>query len=157
MHHYWQQTIGHNNQQECGHLAQHLQCIMLFICQYRVCIIYKHSPNLYIMDWLSQNNQTENSNQETPGMNVDVPISKYTNIHNNRRYTGDNSTGCRSLKAEIIHNTKLATQKEEIEQSMKHYWPIRPELKMIDYNDMKSRRIIIPSPLQRQILEQLHS
>ena len=37
------------------------------------------------------------------------------------------------------------------------YWPIRNELALIDYTAMKGKRIIIPFPLQKQILQQLHS
>ena len=37
-------------------LPQQLQCILLWIHQYRMCIIYKPCADLYIMDWLSNNN-----------------------------------------------------------------------------------------------------
>ena len=41
---------------------------------------------------------------------------------------------------------------------MKHHWPIRHELAMIDGISMKGKGIIIITfLLQRQILEQLHS
>ena len=51
-------------------LYQHLQLIMLHIHQYRLHILYKPGPNLYIADWLSQNNHTENRDQEITGMNM---------------------------------------------------------------------------------------
>ena len=35
-------------------LSQHLQCIMLYIHQYRVCILYKPSTDLYMVESLSQ-------------------------------------------------------------------------------------------------------
>ena len=47
--------------------------------------------------------------------------------------------------------------KDEVEHSMKHFWPVRSEPAMIDCTTMKSRRLIIPFLLQKQILEQLHS
>ena len=45
-------------------LSQQLQSIRLHIHQYRVCIIYKPSPDLYISHWLSQNNHTENKDRK---------------------------------------------------------------------------------------------
>ena len=55
-------------------LSQQLQHIMLGIHQYRLHIIYKPGPNLSIVDWLSQNNHTENRDQEITGMNVNVSV-----------------------------------------------------------------------------------
>ena len=40
-------------------LFQQLKHIMLHTHQYRVCIIYRPGPHLYITDWLSRNNHTE--------------------------------------------------------------------------------------------------
>ena len=45
---------------------------MLHIYQYRVCIIYKPGPDLYIADWLSQYNYTKNRDQEITDMNINV-------------------------------------------------------------------------------------
>ena len=92
-------------------LLQHLQCIMLCIYQYRVHIIYKPDPELYIVDWLFQNNHTENRNQEIIGMNVNmhaistlVDISICSSIE-------DKQVATQLDEAQIIHNTRQATQK----------------------------------------------
>ena len=46
-----------------------------------VCIIYKSGPNLYIVDWLSQNNFTEDRDQEITGKNINVnAISTLVNM-----------------------------------------------------------------------------
>ena len=45
-------------------LSQKLQCIMLRIHQYRVCIIYKPGPDLYIAYWLFWNKHAENRGQK---------------------------------------------------------------------------------------------
>ena len=45
---------------------------MLRIHQYMVHITYKLDPDLYIMDWQSQNNHAENGDQEVAGMNINV-------------------------------------------------------------------------------------
>ena len=49
--------------------------------QYRVRIIYKPGPDLFIADWLSRQNHKENKDEEIPGMplNVDT-IQTNTNI-----------------------------------------------------------------------------
>ena len=78
-------------------------------------------------------------------------------MHINRGYTGGNSKGCRPIKAKIIYNTGLVTQKYEVEQSMKKYQPIRHELAMIKGIDMIGKGIIISFIYQSQILQQLHS
>ena len=59
-------------------------------------------------------------------------------------------------EAEIIYNAGLATQKNELEHSMRHCWPKRSELAMIGGIAMKNKRIVIPFLLQKQILKQLH-
>ena len=51
----------------------------------------------------------------------------------------------------------MKKMKDEVEQSMKHYWSSRHKLPMINGIAMKSKRIIIPFLLQRQIQELLHS
>ena len=60
-------------------------------------------------------------------------------------------------KDEVIYNTGLAIQKKEAIHSRKQYWPIRSKLAIIDGITMKGKRIRIPFPLQKQILQQLHS
>ena len=39
---------------------------------------------------------------------------------------------------------------------MRQYWPIRNKPAMINGIAVKNKRIIIPFPLQKQILQQLH-
>ena len=84
-------------------------------------------------------------------------VSEYTNMDINRKYTGSDPTACRPQKLKIRHNTSLATQKDKVEQNMKHYWLVRHELAVIDGITMKSKSIIIPFLLQRQILDLLHN
>ena len=54
---------------------------MLCIHYYRVCIICKSGSDLYRVDWLFQNNHTENGDQEITTMNLNVhPISTSVNV-----------------------------------------------------------------------------
>ena len=49
-------------------LAQQLQCIMLHIHQYSVCILYKTGPTLCMADILLCHYDVENGDHEIPGM-----------------------------------------------------------------------------------------
>ena len=53
-------------------LFQFLQCIMLNMHNYIVHIIYDHGPDLYIMDFLSHNNHTENKDQQIAEMSITI-------------------------------------------------------------------------------------
>ena len=53
-------------------LSQHLECIMLYIHQYSVHILYKAGIELYIAHWLSHHNCVENQDQEIAGMNASI-------------------------------------------------------------------------------------
>ena len=59
------------------------------------------------------------------------------------------------LKGYIIRG--LPHTKEAVEQGVEKYWPIRNELTTIDGIAVKGKHIIIPYPLQRQFLVQLHN
>ena len=45
---------------------------MLHIHQYKVCILYKPGPDLYIACWLSNHNLSENKDQEIAGLNINI-------------------------------------------------------------------------------------
>ena len=53
-------------------LSQQLQCIELHIHQSNVCILYMLVPDLYILDWLSHHNHTEEKVQQIAGMNINI-------------------------------------------------------------------------------------
>ena len=59
--------------------------------------------------------------------------------------TGSNARGCTPAGAEGIHNIGLPHWNEEVDHSMRQYWPIRSELAIIDGIVMRGKRIIIPS------------
>ena len=62
-------------------VTQWLQCILLTIHQYRTHIIYKPGPDIYIVDWLSRQNNAENKDGETAGMQLRInAIDATTNI-----------------------------------------------------------------------------
>ena len=53
-------------------LSQCIQHILLKIHQYRVQIIYKHGPEIFIADWLSRHNHTEGKDKPIKGMDIQV-------------------------------------------------------------------------------------
>ena len=55
-------------------LSQCIQCILLKIHQYRVQIIYKPGPEIFIADWLSRHNHTEGKDKPIKGMDIQVDM-----------------------------------------------------------------------------------
>ena len=54
------------------------------------------------------------------------------------------------MKAKIIHRTRLASQKGDAKQSMKHYWPIRS-----DNNNNNNNTFSIAETITEVVLQQL--
>ena len=65
-------------------------------------------------------------------------------MHTHRGHTGGNmeDTNLQQLKKYIIQGWPL--KKEDVEHSMRPYWPKRSKLAIIDGIAMKGKRIIIP-------------
>ena len=59
-------------------LLQHMQHILLKIHQYRVQIIYKPGPKIFIADWLSQHNHVEG--KDKPIKDMDIRIDAIQNV-----------------------------------------------------------------------------
>ena len=124
-------------------LSQWLQCIMLHIHQISMCILYKPSANLYIADWLSQHNHTENRDQDIAGVNinihtvstvVDVPVCML--IEDLRAAMRKDA----ELQMPQVHKIKAWPQnKDETEPSLRRYSPIRHDLAMINGVAMKGK------------------
>ena len=51
-------------------MSQRIQCILLRIHQYKVRILYKSGPEIFIADWLSQHNHKENKDEAMCGMDI---------------------------------------------------------------------------------------
>ena len=142
-------------------LSQHIQCILLKIHQYRVQIIYKPGPEIFIADWLLRHNHTEGKDQPIKGMDVWVDTIQ----------TAMDMPECISM-AEIQqalsqdnHLQKLrgiiiagwADSRDELHADLQPYWSYRDELAVIDGIILKGRCIIMPNSLRQQVLNQLHT
>ena len=55
-------------------LLQCMQCILLKVNQYRVQIIYKPGPKIFIADWLSQLNHEEGKDKPIKDMDIRIDI-----------------------------------------------------------------------------------
>ena len=145
-------------------IAVHTMQILLNIHQYRVQIIYKPGPEIFIADWLSQHNHKDGKRQahqrygyknrchtkcDRHPRNVS-PCHRFSK-HQCRTW-GQSPTTC--LK-DIIITVWLST-KDELHSDLGLYWSYRDDLAVIDGVVMKGRCIIIPVVLRHEVLDQLH-
>ena len=69
-HHHRPQTTCSYVKKDMATLWQCIQYIMLKIHQYRVQILYKPGPEIFIADWLSRNNHVEGKDKPIKDMDV---------------------------------------------------------------------------------------
>ena len=140
-------------------LLQHIQCILLKIHQYRVQIIYKPGPEIFIADWLLWHNLVEGKDKPIKDMDIRVDaIQSMTDIPEcmsiaqiQQASAQDNHLQC--LKDFII--TGWPSTKDELHADLKPCWSYRDELAVIDGIVLKGRHIVIPNSLRQQVLDQL--
>ena len=134
---------------------------MLHIHQYRVCIIHKPGPDLYIADWLSRNNHAEDRDQEIIGMNKNVnAISTAVNMlvcisTEDIQVVTYEDASLEKVRLYVIQG--LPHKEDKLEHNIVHSWPIRSKLAINDGITIKVKGIVIFFLLQKQILWQLHS
>ena len=142
-------------------LSQNIQHILLKIHQYRVQIIYKPGPKIFIADWLLRHNHVEGQNKPIKDTDVRVDaIKSMTDMPEcismaemQQASTQDDHLQC--LKSFIIAG--WPNTKDELHADLKPYWSYRDELAVIDGIPLKGRHIIIPNSLRQQVLGQLHT
>ena len=93
-------------------LSQMIQCILLKIHQYRVQVIYKPGPDIFIADWLSRHNHVEGKDQLIKGVELWVDIIQTTT----------DMPECLSMR-----DLQQASSKDSHIQKLKHFiitgWP----------------------------------
>ena len=105
---------------------QHIQCILLKIHHYRVQIIYKPGPKIFIADWLSWHNHAEGKDKPIKDMKIRIDaIQKVTDIpecmsisHIQQATTQDNHFQC--LKSFLIAG--WPSTKNDLLSDLKPYW-----------------------------------
>ena len=142
-------------------LLQCIQCILLKIHQYRVQIIYKPGPEIYIADWLLWHNHVEGKDKPIKDMDVRVDAKQsMTDIPNCISMAEIQQASAQDdhpqyLKGFIIEG--WPSTKDELHADLKPYCLYRDKLAVIDGIILKGRHIVIPNSLRQQILEQLHT
>ena len=141
-------------------LLQRIQCILLKLHQYRVQVIYKPGPDIFIADWLSRHNHVEGKDQPIKEMELWVDVIQTTTDMSeclsmtDLQQASSQDSHIKKLKYFII--TGWPNSKDEASEEFKPYWSYRDELAVIDSMVLKSRHIIIPNILKQQVLNQLH-
>ena len=110
-------------------LLQHIQCILQKIHQYRVQIIYKPGPNIFIADWLSHNNHIEGKDKPIKGMDIRIDAIQSTTdmpecismAEIQQASVQDNHLQC--LNSLIIAG--WPNSKDELHVDLKPYWSYR--------------------------------
>ena len=151
-HHYRSQTAHINIQKRCSHTVTVYTVHTAKIHQYRVQIIYKPDPKIFIADWLSRHNHVEGKDKPIKDIDIRVDaIQSATDMPEcismaeiQLASTQDNHLQC--LKCFIIAG--WPDTKDELHTLLKSYWSYRDELVVIDGIIIKGRCIVIPNSLR---------
>ena len=137
-------------------LSQHIQCILLKIHQYRVQIIYKPGPGIFIADWLLRQNHTEGKDKPIKGMEIQVDmIQTMTDMPEcvsmaEIQQASSLDNHLQQLKGIIISG--WPDSRDELHMNLQPYWSYRDDLAVIDGVILKGKCFIIPSSLKEQVL-----
>ena len=141
-------------------LLQCIQHILLKIHQYRVQILYKPGPKIFIADWLSQHYHEEGKDKPIRDMDIRIDttqsmtdISECISI-SQIQHTSAQDEHLQHLKNIII--TGWLGTKDKVHSNLRPYRSYRDDLAVIDGVVMKGRCIIIPAQLKQQVLGKLH-
>ena len=142
-------------------LSQHIQCILLKIHQYRVQIIYKPGPEIFIADWLSRNYHMEG--KDKPIKDMDIWVHAIKSSIDMPECISMEEIQQASLRDGHLQQLKRfiiagwPNTKDELHTNIRPYWLYRDKLVVIDGIILKGRHIVIPDSLKQQVLTQLHT
>ena len=94
-------------------LSQKQQRILLRIHQYRLRIIYKLGPDLFIADRTSRQNHSENKDEEISAMQLSINTIQMTNnipVYDNTWTKNSNIPRPTPTVSQRVHNTRLARE-----------------------------------------------
>ena len=146
---------------DVARLSQWIQHILLKIHQYRVQIVYKPGPDIFIADWLSKHNHTEGKDQPIKGMEIQVNIIQTaTDMPECLSMTELQQASSQDNHLQKVKHFIIAgwpDSKDELSTELKLYWSYRNKLAVIDGIILKGRCIIISNSLRQEVLDQLHT
>ena len=110
-------------------------------------IIYKPGPDLFIVDWLSRQNPSEDKDAEIPGMQLSInAMQTTTNIPGSmimyelQQVTfQDQDLEC--LKEYLKHS--WPEHRDQIQQDIRPYWTFQNDMAVIDWVNLKGRHIVV--------------
>ena len=130
------------------------------IHQYRVQILYKPGPEIFIADWLSCHNHEGNKDESIQGMDIRVDIIlSMTDIPECMSISQIQQATVQDGHLQHLKNIIISgwpTMKDQLHFDIRPYWSYKDDLAVIDDIVMKGRCIIIPKGQKQQALEQLH-
>ena len=142
-------------------LLQHIQCILLKIHQYRVQIIYKPGPEIFIADWLSRHNHVEG--KDKPIKDIDVWVDTIQSTTDMPECISMAEIQQASAQDNHLQQQKSFIMagwpdtKDELHTDLRFYWLYRDKLAVIDDIILKGRHKVISNSLRQQVLDQLHT
>ena len=142
-------------------LSQHRQHILLKIHRYRIQIVYKPGPKIFISDWLSQHNHEEGKDEPIRDMDIRIDaIQSVTDIPECISIKQIQQASVQDEHVQCLKNSIISgwlSKRDELHGNLRPYWSYRDDLVVIDGVVMKGRCIIIPAFLKQQLLDQLQT
>ena len=141
-------------------LSQCIQHILLNIHQYRVQILYKPGPEIFIAR-LAVTTQPPRRQRWTHLRHghkggCHTKCNRHPRVHNHITGSTGNGTGWTSPMSKNIIITGWLSTKDQLHIDIRPYWSYRDNLAVIEGVVIKGRCIIVPWDLQQQVLDQLH-
>ena len=130
------------------------------IHQYRVQILYKPGPEIFIAYWLSCHNHKENKDEPIQGMDIRVDaIQSKTDVPECMSILQIQQPMAQDGYLQWLKNNIISgwpATKDQLHLNIRPYWSYKDDLAVIDDIIMKGRCIIISEVLKQQVLDQLH-
>ena len=130
------------------------------IHQYRVQILYKPRPEIFIADWLSQHNHHKGKDELIQDMEIRVDtILSATDIPECISISQVQQAMVQDEHLQHLKNiivTGWLSTRDQLHIDIRLYWSYKGDLAVIDGVVMKGRCIIKTQNLQQQVLDQLH-
>ena len=112
--------------------------------------MYKSGLELFIADWLSQNNHIENKDEEIHDMDVPQCMSIQQ-----IQQAPTKDEHLQWLKGYIIAGWPEI--KSQVQEDIRAYWSFKDDMAVNDGIIMKGRHVIIPEILKTQVLDNVTS
>lgn len=147
-----------------------LQSMLLALQSYNLQVIYKPGPEMFVSDTLSRavapsSHPSSMHAEHTVCSMVDeqraiehINMADYINVTDKRllqiQQHTDNDAQLQAVKAIILNGWPAV--KDETEQAVREYWPIKEELSVQNGVLFRGQRVVIPKSLRAEMLARVH-